>query len=98
MVRAALPCFVFLHSLAYHSCQNGKKASSCALQERKLMGHILKPVNHICFGREKYCHMQQVYTNEREIFQLCSLILESEPVKYARFHCQKQTLIKAAQP
>lgn len=25
MVRAALPCFVFLYSVAHHSCQNGKK-------------------------------------------------------------------------
>lgn len=41
--------------------------------------------------------MLQVCTNEKEIFQLCLFILESEAVKHARFHCQKQAVIKATQ-
>lgn len=41
--------------------------------------------------------MLQVCTNEKEIFQLCLFILESEAVKHVRFHCQEQTVIKATQ-
>ena len=59
---------------------------------------IQKPVNVLaCSGSETYCHMMQVRTNEKDIFQLCLFILESEAVKHARFYCQKQTVIKATQ-
>lgn len=87
-------CLFRTRSLIAADRTGGKKKSKAIEGKHRVSFRNLEMVL-ACFGKERYCHMLQVHTNEKEFFQLCLLLLESDTVKHARFHCQEQTVIKA---